>query len=119
MPSKKKRPRKGLPRLSSRTNTATLQATFLTIRSEKLAQRLRDLSERVGKAPTTAAREKSLIESFLEGFETGKICGQIEQNLDNAINFLQENGNNPALQENCDKVRQAAVEALNAYASMC
>jgi hypothetical protein len=119
MPSRKKRPRKGFRRLSSRTDTATLRATFLTVVSEKLAQRLRDLGGRVGKAPTAVAREKSLIESFLEGFEKGKLCGQLEQNLDSAIDFLQENGNNPALQEECDSVRKAAVEALNTYANNC
>ena len=71
------------------------------------------------KRPRKSFRRLSYRSAFLEGFEKGKVCGQIEQNLDSAINFLQENGSNPALQEQCDGVRKAAVDALNAYASNC
>lgn len=124
MPSRKKRgprrrPQPGYRRLSSRTNLATLQATFLTVKAEKLAQRLGDLGGRVPKAPTVVAKEKSIIDAFLEGFERGKICGQLEQTLDSAIDFLRENGNNPALQEECDSLRKAAVDTLNIYANNC
>jgi hypothetical protein len=88
MPSRKKRrARPTYRRLSSRTDTATLKATYLTVKSEKLSQRLKDLSGRPGKGTTTA--------------------------------IAKENGNNPALQEQCDNVRKAAVDALNTYASLC
>lgn len=86
---------------------------------EKLSQRLKDLPGKPAKTPTGVARERTLIESFLDGFEKGKICGQIAQNIDSAIDFLQENDNDPAMQEQCDNVRDAAVKALDVYASNC
>ncbi|HUR00623.1 MAG TPA: hypothetical protein VM166_14315 [Gemmatimonadaceae bacterium] len=113
-----RRPRSA-PARSLATDTPSLRARFLTLMGEKISKRLKDLPVKPPKTPTSVARERTLIESFLEGFEKGKICGQMEQNLDAGIKFLQENGNDPALQQECDALRNSVVEKLGIYASNC
>lgn len=119
MPTRRRRARKSSPPLTRRSDVQTIEATYLTLKGEKLAQRLKDHGGRPGKAPTPMARERSLIDAFLEGFEKGKICGELEQNIEAGINFLQENGNNPALQETCNTLRNQIVEKVGIYASNC
>ena len=115
MPAKRRRSR----RTSTATDTPSLEARFLTLKGGRLAQRLKDFSGPLGPRPGTVAKEKSIIDAFLEGFEKGKICGELEQTIESGINFLQENGNNPALQETCDNLRKEVVKTVGIYASNC
>ncbi len=119
MATRRRRSKKNATTLTTRSDVRSIHAVYLTLKGEKLAQRLKDLTGRPGKATTAIAKETSLVGAFLEGFEKGKICGQIEQSLDGAIKFLQDNANDPSMQEQCDNVRKGAVSLLNDYANNC
>jgi len=111
-----KRPTKAAPaaKLRSRgSGPLSLRVRFL---KASIGKRIQEVNE--PPPPQTEVMMKELIDAFLKGFEKGKWCAKVEEDLDSATDFLREEWDN-LTEEERNSLEGPVIELLGEYSEKC